>query len=274
MLDAILLNLLSQALWELTLSPLIDAAAKPEAGTAPFDEAVQEAVTALNETGMESGALRTLLQAPEVRDLVREMYVFEGTDPDRGLERVSDAFRQYWASRVSAPKDLADLVFSALARATGRVLEEAIAAGVLSAHEAKAAARQKALQDRLAAIDRKVEALGASRASLEIIDRFEGELRTEVRERSAYITPPDFHAAKRVALERLYVEPRIALVGNGSAHTEPNTVEQWRTRVDRAVIVGSPGAGKSTLLKRIAFGLASDGAGETLGGHAATPFLV
>lgn len=101
--------------------------------------------------------------------------------------------------------------------------------------------------------------------------------------RHGYITPPDFDAAKKLPINRIYVDPSFL---SGSAHKgaslptppppppQPLALSEFLSTVQRTVVLGNPGAGKSTLSLKTCHELATRYSERLIGGRRLTPILV
>ena len=282
MVEVILLNLMSQALWEFALSPLAAAGAglvgaveaTPEAS--PFAEVAALAARKLADvvgTRIDEPGLEQVLGAPEVRELVRELFVFDaGAQPD-AVRSARAAFTLYW-ERTLPHAQLADAVFDVVLQAADQVLAKAAAEGNVLAHDTRSAFRQRLILDHIRAVERKVELLTAQELSVADIDAFENDYRAEVAERSGSITPPDFYSATRVPIDELYVVPALSDSGRDGGEPDGVAYTAWLDRIDRCVVLGNPGGGKSTLARKLCYDLARDKGGALLGGRRITPAII
>lgn len=90
-------------------------------------------------------------------------------------------------------------------------------------------------------------------------EKFLKEYRKAAAERHGYITPPDFETNRKIAIEQLYVPPRIHFAPDEAATID---MEHFLRAVDRTVILGDPGGGKSTLSAFITTRAANDPKGK------------
>ena len=282
MLEVILLNLLSQALWEFAVSPLVgrsETFLAPVRGAAPgwMSEVALRASERIDSLGIDSTGvdIEQVLMAPEVRTLIRELYVFGiGTQPD-GVAVARRTFSAYWLEACPSAAGAADGVFDALADAADQALGSAVREGNLAALDTRSALRQRLIVDHLHAIERRLASLTRDELSLSEVNAFETQYRAEVAARCAYITPPDFHGASRVPLDDLYVLPRLERTAPREETDDAfMQFEQWLQSLDRCVVLGNPGAGKSTLSRKLAFDLASTPSRATVAGRSLTPAIV
>jgi hypothetical protein len=164
MIEVILINLMSQALWEYAISPLVAAgggligALEAAPAASPFAEVAGLAATRLDrivESSSSTPDLEAVLRATEVRELVRELYVFDaGSQPD-GVTRARAAFENYWRHAAPETADLSDSVFDVLLDAADAILARAISEGNVLAHDTRSAYRQRLILDHVRAVERK-----------------------------------------------------------------------------------------------------------------------
>ncbi|MCX2952315.1 NACHT domain-containing protein [Lentzea sp. NEAU-D7] len=95
--------------------------------------------------------------------------------------------------------------------------------------------------------------------SLAEIEKFERDLREQIKSTHSKMRLPHWGTKKLVAWESLYVQPRIALVSNNErreVHREHVSLTEIFASSTRCVILGDPGGGKSTLSFKTAYDLA------------------
>lgn len=282
MVEAILLNIVAQAIWEMGLSPLLrgSSRAAEESDTQQetrYSTAVasaMEQLEALRETSVEDDRLGEFLAQREVRNLVVSLFIFRLDSEGVGTEQAKAEFVALW-NRSELPSDDAEAAFNALLSAAEDAVGSAIREGVLSAHEARSSARHQMVLQHLDAMERRIRCLTTGGPlEAEVVDTFESELRREVYNRHATITPPDFYGAPRVPIDDLYVMPD--LVRSPSADSEESdrlTVQEWLERLEYGVVLGDPGGGKSTLATKLCHVLSSD-APWTVAQQVYTPVMV
>jgi hypothetical protein len=278
-LEGVLINLLSQALWELALVPIFRASTSQDAArVGSFTEALGrahqslEAVSAHGE--VDEDALAQFLDSRSVRTLIRTLYLFRLDSNMRGVEQARADFEVLWDEVGLGAPDIGMGVFDALVEAIEDTLDEAIREGLLSAHEAKSSARHRMTEEHLEALNRKLSLLIDDELDPNQAEQFEQELRAEVVRRNSHITPPDFFGAPRVEIDKLYVPP--LLVGPRLSDTEnPRiAVSDWVGVLFRGVVLGNPGGGKSTLARKLCHAVGARSAGWEIAGSWYTPVLV
>lgn len=287
MIEAILLNLFAQAVWDLALSPILGTSDisldeirdDPEAREARFGEAARLASEKLHGSGMDDERLSDFLSSSEVLVLIRSLYLFR-LDVDSGdFKQARQEFTVLWERSFSGQSGAsADEIFDVLLKATEDSLTAAIQDGVISAHEARSSARHQMLTQQIDAMERRIQLLiGSEAVDQGEVSQFEAELRREVHQRHAFITPPDFYgASQRVNIDRLYVTPQLSKVGRrGRDHdADPVTVAEWLSNLQQAVVLGDPGGGKSTLAAKLCHGIADDKNGWEVAGRRRAPVMV
>jgi NACHT domain-containing protein len=280
----IVLNVLSQGLWEFAISPLAGAGlglagyggrGEPPA---PLVAAAARATQRLAEVEVLQADLVKIEEAlnrPEVRELLRELFVFNaGSQPD-GVGKAREAFDLFFRDAVpSVGEGDASIVFDILLEAADGVLAAAVQDGSLSALDTRSAFRQRIVLDHVQALERRLDLLRTAPVSLSEIDAFERGLRNEATERFGNITPPDFHSAPRVPIDALYVVPSLERLTDGPSDMTQVDYRDWLEEIDRSVVLGNPGAGKSTLAKKICYDLARDDDPALLGRRVITPVIV
>ncbi len=284
-LEAILLNLLASAIWDLAVSPIL-AGGVSQQGTgdaedSPFRQAVARSLDLLSGPSADGhfdlDRLADFLSASEIRALVRALYLFRLDENGRGVEQARADFLQLWERGGLSEDDVGIGVFDALLTGVEQALDVAIAEGILSAHEARSAARHQMTKDHLEAIGRKLSLLldDGNQFDPAAADQFETDLRAEVVRRHAHITPPDFFGAPRVPIESLYVPPRLIPAPRTSQEgSAALTIPAWLKASHRSIVLGDPGGGKSTLAKKICYSVGSHTQGWELTSGWYSPVLV
>jgi hypothetical protein len=170
----------------------------------------------------------------------------------------------------------AQILLELLIETCDKALQLCIEKGILSAHEAKSAARHVFIQDELATIKKNLQMLSSvAEADVEEILAFEERLRGQMAVRHCHIVPADFDAAPKVPIDSLYVKPtfivRLHYTANEDVE-EPLSV--FLASAYRNIVVGNPGCGKSTLACKLCHELSSRYDEALYAGRQLTPFLV
>jgi hypothetical protein len=272
-------NVLATALWELGIVPLYRGTAAlvtpPNGrGNSWINGEIRSA--ALHWTATDTpddvppDSWRAFLTSDVVRTLIRDVFVFRMDSREASFAEIRSVFEAEWRDFAdteelrAAAVDI-DGVFKRLIESVNQLLERAVAEGVLSAHEARATARHRAVDARLDVLERLLRDTGSPRVDLRAVQRFEQQLRSEVGSRYSKIQPPNPLGRERVDIERLYVVPRFSIGGGYAAAVQqqkvltdpdPIDVDRFLLTLDRRVVLGNPGAGKSTLAGWICHNLA------------------
>lgn len=285
MIEAVLLSIFAQAIWEVGLSPLLRGSATSapteavgELHKSRYESSVREAVqklTALEGDGLDPDLLSKFLSQRAVKNLIMSLFVFRLDEQGLGTEQARAEFVALWEQASLGDSSQAEKAFTALLSGAEQALGIAIRDGLLSAHEARSAARHQMMLQHLDAMERRTRYLvqGAP-LSMDEVDQLELELRREVHSRHGTITPPDFYAAPRVPIDQLYVMPNlIRRAGSEGEEEQQLTVSQWLDQLEYGVVLGDPGGGKSTLASKLCHGLSGD-SGWTVAGQSYTPVVV
>lgn len=240
---------------------------------------VWETVAAETASGLiDRGALEAFLKAPETGAVVRQAFAVSLVGQrDRHLENLRKEFSVLLALHLDLPEqgvaDVADAILDVLLLACEQSLQEAVADGTLSAHEAKSCARTNLILDELANISRALESLPSSKATIADYLEFDDAYRHQVGSRHAHLIPPHLDTARKVSISRLYVPPRFAS-DSSDPDAEPLTASDILPTLYRAVVLGNPGGGKSTFVQKLTHDLATKYDKRVFGGRALSPVLI
>lgn len=273
-LAAVLVNLLSQGLWQLGQSAFSAVEELNE------DELLQDAFTQVADElaamvpGQQHSLAVQILDSPETVSIIRALYLHRLSDPGVAPDTARTAFVVNWERRGGGDVDVPPTaVFDGLVAACDAVLEEGVQAGSLTALDVKEGLRHKLLSEQVAAIEARLEALQeAGEPTEHEIAKYEAAIREEIAVRTSEVTPPDFAGAPRVPLGELYVAPDLTVTVDG----EEAVVDylEWLDNVRRNVVLGNPGAGKSTLATKVCNDLAEGYGTGLVAGRDFTPFMV
>jgi hypothetical protein len=221
--------------------------------------------------------LKTFFESPDLFNLVQRLFIAELRLRDDGTAlEIREEFLLSWALWVSRPPEAlrphVDRLFSVIHGAVRAAAAEASASGLV-ADDWRGAPRTAVIVHQLSSIDRRLAFL-AQPHSVDAFHKFEHQYRTQVKQRNSRITPPHIDDARRVALDKIYVEP--GFVGRlGKNWTEERlSLDQVRQSLLRTVLLGQPGGGKSTFTVKLCSDLTSNYDARLVGGVALTPVLV
>jgi hypothetical protein len=136
------------------------------------------------------------------------------------------------------------------------------------------AARHGAIVDELVAVKKLLAVLDKQNPDVPRVLEFEARYREEVGARHSEIVPPHFDSAKRVPINRLYVNAILQPTDSRDDRSDSLSTEQFLTAVYRAVVLGNPGAGKTTLAQKICHDMAERYGERPFGGRSVTPIMV
>lgn len=224
--------------------------------------------------------LRIFLVSPDVDAIVRQIYASQlSTEKSGYRESIRTEFLTSLSLRLGEPeqslKDLAEHLFDALLKGCERALAIAIDKGILSAHEAKSAARHRLVLDELAAIKKNLALLTSPhKPNVQAILEFEEKYRQQVGGRHGHITPPHFDAARKLPIDDLYV-PLDFVRPPRKRDEEPALLKtpDFLSVIYRAVLLGNPGGGKSTFTFKLCHDLATYYSERLFAGRQVTPIL-
>jgi len=226
--------------------------------------------------------LKLFLTSPDVDAIIRQIYAMRFAHSDKSMADIRNEFSAslalYIGDLVRDVEASANALFDSLLDSCDRALTVAVDRGLLSAHEAKSAARSRLILDELAAIKARVDLLN-KREQFDIIavQTFEQQLRTQIAARHAHIVPPHFDARRRIPIDDLYVTPVFSLVQRKqgtTARQQDYGLSRVLAFLYRAVILGNPGSGKSTLANKICHDFAANYDSLRLGGRRVTPIII
>jgi NACHT domain-containing protein len=263
---SVLAGLLSSALWECARDPLFNEGFDIVEPT-DWEDVVRSAVDTSRPPGIliearHRDVVAPFLESAEIRNLVRQIYYTRVDRSGVSLAAVRQAFAAIWGARFG--RDIAEVdpyaLFDLLVAACEQSLDRAIFRDTsLAAHEAKSAARHHAVSQRLMAIEKQLKLLiGAPTVAPDDLDVIRHALASVAVEVHKSIYPPSLHGTREVALDDLYVPPRLTIRGN----LDSTDYGEVFNRHQRLVVLGNPGAGKTTLLQRLSL----DQARQTLSG--------
>jgi len=226
--------------------------------------------------------LQLFFDAPEVEDLIRQIYYANLPEPevDIGLESIKEKFSiifsLYYPS-IKNHKKISNAIFEILVDGCNYSLEIAIDKGILSAHEANSNFRFQLLSDQLNSIEKSIVFLKSKKmATIKEINDFESKYRDQIADRHKNIPIPHFDRSPIIPINDLYVNPHFISEVDKSERSEKKheTISDFLLKMHRAVLLGYPGGGKSTLAQKICFNLANNYSDRIFAGREITPILV
>lgn len=225
--------------------------------------------------------LRSFLVSPDAESILRQIHASQGiTKSETYVQPLRAEFIASLSLHLNgSPEDLEEAggsLFDVLVEGCARAMEVMTAEGLLSEEEIKAAARHGLLFDELQAINSNLAILaGTDRPDLRRILKFEEKYREQVADRHGHITPPHFDAARRVAIDELYVSPHFVTTRSGKGEEADHMgVRETLGSFYRGVVLGHPGAGKSTFAEKTCYDLTMHYSERLFGGRQVTPILV
>jgi hypothetical protein len=275
-LQDLLVGLASNGLTELFLRGTAANDSTPDLDAA--STAVESAMTQLTEVetiipSLGSEDLRVFLKSAETYNVVRQ--IFASTQA-REIDVIEKEFYALWQARVGqheeSSREEVGRLFRTLVRLCQISLDRAIAAGNLTAIEARAAQRHAEVLGSLEGLQRTVQFLSAStHLSSGEVDEFAAKYRRQVAAREGSITPPALDSARQYPIDSLYVPARLSPVESSA---NPISYKEFGSTLFRRVVLGNPGSGKSTLAKKLAADVARDKLPVTGRSGGLVPFLV
>jgi len=252
-----------------TLAPILQKAVAAVARSTEYNDKSQ------------TQKLRMFLASPEVEAIVRQIYASkllpEQSSQSKSIrEEFIALFTLNLDSEQQTHEALATEIFDAILTGCEKALEVAINRGVLAAHEAKSVVRYQMLRDELAAIQRNLTFLtGQQQPDIQAILEFEKKYREQISRRHGFITPPNFDTARKLPIDRLYVSPSfITIPSLKDEQPEIRKIDDFRSIIYRAVLLGNPGGGKSTFTDKLSNDLATRYSEKLLAGRQVTPIHV
>jgi len=211
------------------------------------------------------------LGSPEAEAITRQIYAnrfLDGTNEGSwaAIEKEFSAAFYLYVTAYDAYAGLQEeelvevgkLLLGMVVKGCEETLNAAVDAGVLAAHEAKAVFRHRMLMDELAVLQENVALLTAQRRpDMQAILDFERKYRQQVGERHRYIVPPNFDRVRKLPIDDLYVQPKIASYKQieGPTAASEMAMQPFLASNYRVVLLGNPGGGKSTFTHKLCYDL-------------------
>jgi hypothetical protein len=231
--------------------------------------------------------MKGFLLSPDVDSFLHKIYLNKLT-PEKILKPNSDhpnfsnakflgtirdefitCLASYMRKTEEAIRTPGSYLFSAIVACCEKAIEDGVADNLLSAHEARSDFRFQILFSEMNAVKSYLNFFrGEGRASVDDILSFEHKYRQEVGNRHRYITPPHFHMAQKVPIEKLYVSPLLI-----SDYSRYNAAH-FAKNIYRTVLLGNPGGGKTSLTQYIICNASFFYTQRRVSGRLLTPILV
>ncbi|MFC1491027.1 NACHT domain-containing protein [Nitrospinota bacterium] len=245
-------------------------------------ELIEDASNKAAKSALFNNQIREFLTSPNVNIVARQIYASQLTPDTKGeyLKSIRDEFSTYLSLHLKQPKskikDITESLWNALFLSCERSLEISIEEGNLFAHEAKSAARHRAILDELSAIHRNISVLKKSpKTTIHNFHEFEIKYRQQVQTRHAHITPPHVDTTQKIPINDLYVAPCFTQKSTSDKDEKQQIdLKDFLSVAFRSVVLGNPGAGKSTLSHYLAYNLTKNDEYSLLLKNQTTPIVV
>lgn len=155
------------------------------------------------------------LSSPEAEALVRQIFSTQlGRDEKQNNEELKAEFKALLNIHFTLEKDklarITHELFSAIIKTSSHVLDVAINANSLSAHEIKSTFRYQIIKDELNAIKKNLDFLRtAKNLTYTLINNFETKLKDQIENKHSRIMPPNFDDARKYNIDDIYVMPNF-----------------------------------------------------------------
>src|ERR1017187_10106515 len=232
-------------------------------------------------TDADRSKLDGFLTSPEVESIVRQVYataLLNGGKPR--IPDIREEFVRAFAKYLDVAGERVDQVaadlFNPLLSECERLLQNAIDANLLSAHETRSISRHTRLLGEIENISRALDLLrSASHPDVGTVLNFEERYRTQVVQRHQFIQPPQLETGKKFPIDELYVIPTFLRVSaDKQQEAQAISIPEFLASTHRTVLLGNPGGGKSTLALKLCHDLASRYDERLLNNRLLTPILV
>jgi len=267
--------------WELektSLAPILHSAIQSVAENIEWKGSTRDEIVSL------------FLLSPEVQNIVRQIYAtrFAKGKKYRDLTQLHKLFLTSFTRFVAsysnggALKDAnfaepVSLLFNALIKECDLLLQSATDKGILAAHEAKSAFRHHIIRSELDAIQKNLEFLvGQTQFNIRATLDYEKKYRSQVGSTHSRIAPPSVESTCKFPLDDLFVVPRFRTIPRREKESSNVlTMDEFTSRIHRAVLLGNPGGGKSTFSLKLCNDLAMQYPDIAFAGRSTlTPILV
>ena len=258
---------------------------KPSEDQKPDLQSINEHISAVITKSITSHAkywnahdkkIMLFLTSTEVEVLVRQIFASKILR-DNNLEQyndVSEEFESLWAMWFRNEGGFGDApvnsIFEGLVKGCESALDNAIAKGTLSAHEAKSMFRHNMLIKEIDGIKGALEFLTGSNVDVEAVNHFTNSYRDQLHYRSRTLRA----LGKNLTIDKFYVHPDIVSFDERHDSQGNITLREIVRSHHRAVILGTPGAGKSTLAQKLCFDLTFNSNEVVTSEFEVTPLLI
>lgn len=240
-------------------------------------EDVAEVIEPLGEAKIDQICL--FLTSPESENIIRQIYSASILkQKDENLDTIRQTFLKAFSLYTNIPE--AELqkessqIFDILVQGCEEALKVAIDEGRLSAHEAKSNLRHRMLLNELEAVKKNLEFLTQSQQiNVTEILKFEQDYRKQIAQRHDKIKPPFIGAAKRIAIEKIYITPNFRSYSERQSQKDSSSDDLFNSFY-RIVVLGNPGGGKSTFAQKLCYDLATSYEDKRLADRKVTPIIV
>lgn len=225
--------------------------------------------------------LKLFLTSPDVEAIIRQIYASRliSDDNDNHLESIRSEFLACISLYIDEPQQnlekLSNHLFDNLLKGCEQAMAIAIDKGILSAHEAKSAARYCVIQDELMGIKRNLAFLSAlHKPNVQEILNFEKKYLQQITNRHGYIIPPYFDSARKIPIDDIYVPPNFISLKEKGEEIKTLRMSDFLSGIYRAVLLGNPGGGKSTLSGKLCYDLSKRNSERLFARRQITPILI
>ena len=221
----------------------------------------------------EQDRLKGFLGSSEAVTIITQLFSSRLMQQDSSIETLKSVFYESLHIHVGIKNvEFANQLFDSLVAGCDAALQKGVEAGLLAAHEAKSAVRQKVLLHKIEGLKETLDLLRDKPPDISVILSYEKDLRRQIADRHGKIIPPNLERKRTFPIDALYVAPelhfrRVA----GTEDTGSVTISELLDHLQRTVLLGNPGGGKSTLVSKICYDLST---GKSFQAKQVTPIPV
>ncbi len=202
----------------------------------------------LPSTEAKDAKLQSFLASPEAESIIRQIYSARSINNKESTalaqRELTHALALYTGGTAPEMEETGRELFRAILAGIDKALSFATEQGSIMAHEALSSRRYNILHDEIANIQRNLDLLiKHPNYSPVLISEYETSLRAQVLTRHSHIMPPNFDAARKIPIDRLYVSPDLLTLGPEKKGTPNNTTSLsfFLGTMYRSVLLGDPG---------------------------------